>query len=220
MNYKKICLTIAAGSLCVSLIGCKSEISVPLDGSLLLENSKSTSRSTLSIEIPSCSEITTGLESSDLLKVKQVVPFIINNSKYISCSDNTNSFASVAKFSIPVSILPLHSDTCPANEICVWLGQDEWILSRIGDGILGKLRQVSNEIVYDISDIRLSISFANSTSARSMFFPSGYINGHQPWHFGSFSIEAAENIELTLPNSGSHLLLDGEPVKIVQLSNE
>ena len=220
MSCKKNFFIITAISLCFTLIGCKSELNVPFDGTQLLQNKKSVSESTIAIEISSCSESATGLESSDLLRVKQIVPFVVNKSRFISCSDDTNSFNSIAKFSIPVSILTFDSDTCPANEICIWLGKDEWILSRIGNGVLGKLRKVSDDVVYDISDISFSISFKNNTTARSMYFPSGYINGHQPWHLGTFSIEANENIELTLPNSASDLLLRGEPVKIVQLDNE
>lgn len=160
---KPLVLAIAAVTV---LSGCKNELVIDIDPSEKATDAvvNSVRQATLSVEVTSCTDSDTGLDSKTLLEAKQKIPYVFKGATFEKCS--RVQYDDVAVFSVPVTYFP-KDQKCDDDSICTFIaaetnGRANMVLSA-GKNVIKKYQKLqSNSGLSSGSDNKLVLRVKNS----------------------------------------------------------
>lgn len=206
---KKLCLTLFSMVVLV-LAGCKSEITMPVKYSEVFGQPK-IKESMLALEVPTCTERDTEMESSTLLQLKQQVGYLFPNHKYLGCK--REGWDNIARFEIPIKVGGIGIKECTDNELCVTSSQDsEAMIVSLGKKIKERINQLAKSSnVYGPKDVKLTIRLENdSSSSLKIVNVSSFLSDGKktvPAHLVDGTYPAGANWFITLSDVGAAALL-------------
>lgn len=189
---------LAAATAALALTGCKSGIELPVNYTDLVEDAKIKTVE-LYVEIPSCTDYKTKLESSSLLEAKQKVLFAVDGAEYKTCK--RDRFDEFAVFSVPVSI-GRHA-TPTKTGLQVYLSANNAMVFFVGEDVRKKVNQLmAGGRGFDPKDFEIRFFFKNDSGTEFIaYMPSG---------FGQFSLDSEivpiHDTTITLPNGNKCVL--------------
>ncbi len=207
-TMKKIASIALAGAV-LALAGCKSGIHVPVSYSSATGANKIV-KAELYVEVPSCKDSKTGLESSHLLEAKQKVAYVIKGAEYSKCE--RKGFVSLAHFNVPVTV---GSDPAASKtELMVTLSERNAIYFMASNEVKKKIAQVSEGTIgFDPKDFAITLWFKNdSKGAFDVWVPSAIVRdeagGSTPVHSASFKMKKGDTYGFELSNVAALQIFD------------
>ena len=197
------------------LVGCKSEIDLPVKYSQVFGEIQQEKTASLILEVPSCTEHGTEMESSSVLEAKQKVSYLFPSSKYKKCE--RKSFDSYVVFEVPFYVGGIGVKDCKKDQICVASSQNNLNMNVfVGEGIRKKLEQIKRGIsLFDPSDLQIALEVINDSGSELLVkVPSAFQKRGgklEPLHhfYGEFS---KTTVTVVLSNVAAAQLLTGRGV--------
>ncbi len=171
-EVKKIFVAASAAAAVFVLAGCKSGVQVPLNYSDL-SGAAAVRTSTLFLEVPSCKDRKTGLESSQLLEAKQRVAYVIKDAKFEKCTKD--GFQDIAMFQVPVTI---GTDAAASGaDLTIQQEKDGSVQFTMSEQARHKLDQITeNAYGFDPDDFEITVWMKNNSgSDLKVFVPSAIV---------------------------------------------
>ena len=149
-----------------ALSGCKNELVIDIDPSEKVTDAvvNSVRQATLSVEVTSCTDSDTGLDSKTLLEAKQKIPYVFKGATFEKCK--RVDYDNMAIFSVPVTYFP-KDDVCEAESICVATLPEKDSKARLvlaaGKNVIEKYQKLqSNSALASGANNRLVLRVKNS----------------------------------------------------------
>jgi len=155
---------IVAAFAALALVGCRSGVDLPVKYSEVF-GSPQIKSSTLFLEVPSCKEYNSEMESSSVLQAKQKVGYLFPEAKYLGCK--MQNFESLVYFEIPFQVGGVGLKDCKKNQICVASSQNNLNMNVfVGEDIRRKLSELRKGMtMFDPNNFEIIINFDNDTGA-------------------------------------------------------
>ena len=170
---------------------------------------------TLILEVPSCTEHGTEMESSSVLEAKQKVSYLFPTSKYQKCENKR--FDSYAVFEVPFYVGGIGVKDCKKDQICVASSQNNLNMNVfVGEGIRKKLNQIKRGIsLFDPSDLQIAIKLTNDSEADLQArIPSAFVKNNSkldPLHLAAVNFQKS-TFTIVLSNVATAQALTGRGV--------
>lgn len=139
-----------------ALTGCKSDLTVDAATEEYFGEPVSKTAA-LRVEVTSCKDRDTGLETSDVLQAKQKVAYIFGDAvKYQTCK--RERFESFTEFLVPVTVGGTQ-ETCKADQVCVGNWQKHKITVFVGETVRNKVKTVLKDAMgySGLEDIQVNL---------------------------------------------------------------
>lgn len=205
---KIVTLLVAAVSTAV-LSGCKSGINVPMTlGDV--SGASQVREASLFLEITTCKDSKTGLDSKYLLEAKQQVAYVVQGAQFEKCVKD--GFQDIALFKVPVTVGADAEDSKADLTIGVKEGRLQFGLA---DQARAKLAQVTeNAYGFKPGDFEITLWIKNdSASDQKVFIPSAIVKAEgfrdTPMHNARVMLKKDAVLGFSLSNVAALQVLSG-----------
>ncbi len=196
----------------LALTGCKSELAVPVTYNEIYGQSQ-IKKALLKLEVPSCEQTNTKMESREVLQARQQMRYIFPESAYLECKKE--GMNSLAEFEVPVQVGGIGARDCSAEQVCVASSTNNVLANiYIGKGIRKRIDKVLKDLMlFNLDSLEVTLNFTNDSGSELKprlpdVFYSDASGRMQPLHEpDAVVIPTNSSCMMTLSNIGSARLL-------------
>lgn len=147
--------------LCLFLVGCESEIEIPVNYSEVFSDTPKISTGIITLDnLPSCNE-------KVVSEAIQKIDYIFPSAKYLGCKEEVTqtSWRNFIIFEIPVQIGGIGVRDCSNSQVCVASSQNNQLMNIfIGEDIRKKIDLVLKSSSSTRKDFRITVALTNDTN--------------------------------------------------------
>lgn len=198
-------------ALSLTLVGCKTEMEVPVKLSDFTKTESVTTTGAMAIEIPSCTEPDSDMPSDSVFKLQKKIPYVFKGAEYIKCTKH--DFKSYVVFKFPVNI----DNVVDGKVIDEQMINLSYLADNDGHSLFVKIppklqesinTMIKSNMYSDINDMQLSLNIDPEGKKTNFSVIGAYLDGN-PVQIGSFTNNGKE-FKITIPAYGIERMLKSE----------